>query len=320
MKIKIIPLLLSSLLLGSCEDQLSPISIQSSENNIDIRADHSHSNKSREEIYADIEKNLKVIGESLLYLSNDKKFLKAFARESMKMRDGENNVLFNYLVSESKKGDLDLDLVSELKSKLEKNKKGDLDNALNAFYDINGVIYFPHIYIPSFNKFYDASGTKIKEKNGPTLVVYAGDEKKTVYEGYILNENDSIISIGEIVDEEYSKKNEVWVVALNETYTQSTNRDMQGTQGIEVYYDEPIEEPGDGSGGGYTPPPSTNTVLCKDYGTNSVPPKEGVDIIIHKVRLKRHFESWIAGASELIIVPTSIWSNNINYYTKKVIT
>lgn len=135
-------------------------------------------------------------------------------------------------------------------------------NAMNAFMNIDGVDYYPQIYIPYFDEMTArrSQGRMATDQN-PVIVLYLGDESQEVYPGYQLNTNNEFISTGQMIDEEYALNNEVWVISLNETYFGDSDDSNMGQR-----------------------------------------LSAGESAKITRIKVKCHKESWTAGASEVNII------------------
>lgn len=96
-----------------------------------------------------------------------------------------------------------------------------LQQACDAFQNIEGHNFFPQIYIPSFNI------TDTLYNNQPVeFVLYDGNEDKNSYPGYMLNEDDSLILSGNDINEEYAMSHPLWVVSINENVTDNGILDL----------------------------------------------------------------------------------------------
>lgn len=73
---------------------------------------------------------------------------------------------------------------------------------------VRGNKYYPQLFIPFYNEIKDL-------KSEPILVLNLG-EGQGKYIGYSLNEQNELVELPFLIDEEYAKKNEVWVISINE--------------------------------------------------------------------------------------------------------
>jgi hypothetical protein len=163
------------------------------------------------------EDRFKEIGIELAKLSKEKEFRRFIHNEVRKKFDGEYEVLIQDLQKDPIWG-------SRLSTPT-------INNALNAFKNINGNSYYPHIYIPRLlkeEKNLNARETDdyVTEDDPPTYTFYGGDDPEVetyassytnlTYPGYALNTSSQLEYVGQI-DEAYADENEVWVLAINES-------------------------------------------------------------------------------------------------------
>uniref|UniRef100_UPI004049E508 hypothetical protein n=1 Tax=Fulvivirga sp. TaxID=1931237 RepID=UPI004049E508 len=226
------------------------------------------------------EKYLTQLGAYAALISKDEKIRSLVYSQVEKKFDGEYNVLLEDVVNLSPTNPtlrVSEKSVSDFEAKLKK--------ALDAFKSKEGVDYYPQIYIPYYEEV-KARNEKKTQFESPMIVLFLGDDNKTEFPGYELNEKDELIKSKLIIDEEFAKKNEVWVISINERYFGNEINKVDNT-GI------------------------TN-------GRTNSNPSGYVDFI----KCKCHYESWAAGASEVNIITVATDINmspssvNYNYYNK----
>lgn len=151
------------------------------------------------------EDNLKVYGKSILSLQPDKEFRKSFYSSIEESFDGERNVLFKTL--------LEIDKNPTNAKKLNDKILANSEDVLNAFNGIEGKNYYPQVFIPYYDELKDKGKLSTKP---PTLVIYTHDSPNSLYQGYSLNDNGTLVELKTLISEDYAKENEVWVVSINE--------------------------------------------------------------------------------------------------------
>lgn len=175
------------------------------ESDIKTSSEHQETNPeniSIQDAFSFADKKLNVIANSIAKLSSDEYFRDIVYNEVDKQFDGDFDVLIEHLQSYATNGRM-----------LRNLKIPEVDNAINAFKNINGVDYYPQIYIPNFENLKNNGllGSKI-----PYIVINNGDENKEVYLNKI--EDGNLIETEFMVDENFVSINEVWVISLNERY------------------------------------------------------------------------------------------------------
>ncbi|SFF39420.1 hypothetical protein [Spirosoma endophyticum] len=155
------------------------------------------------------ETNLKKLGKGvILAASEDSSFRNLIYAEIEKKFDGDYNVLIKTLNQKSTA--LNINLREKI---LQANENPSDDNALIAFDNIEGKSYNPQVFIPFYQELKKEGKIGI---GNPVLVVFNGKVKKdNLEEAYILNKN-QVSKATFLVDEEYAKTHEVWVLAIND--------------------------------------------------------------------------------------------------------
>jgi hypothetical protein len=254
-------------------------------------------------------KHLKQITEGIALFAKDKDFVSFVHVETKKKFDDEYEVLIQ-----------DLQMNSTWKQKMNVPK---INNALNAFKNIDGSNYYPQIYIPKFQHEEDMK----EEKNytPPTeniiselivYIYYSGDaevdsstNENESYAGYVLDSTNQLVYWG-MVNEEYANDNEVWVISLNESVGNGGNFcPPEYVNGGYQYCPESLY--GYCCGGDNPPPPppggcngdpdcdptmfAPTTIPFPELGHNKV------NFRITEMVVKDGKESWLAGKSEISI-------------------
>ena len=174
---------------------------------------------------------------------------------------------------------------------------------LDSLFDARNEQLYPQIFVPFFEELKEQG--KIGRTN-PIIIVYNGDESVMEYEGVQISENGDNLSYHR-VNENYAKKNEVWIISYNEDLIDGLimipddcNPDLGCT----------IDTGGD-SGGNDNPsdPPDTGPIrkFCWDDGVEdgTTPYPEGINFYLQKIQVNCHKEPWTAGKSEVKMKFTS---------------
>jgi hypothetical protein len=144
---------------------------------------------------SDIDTELLNLSESVLGVVNNQEFRdKVYERVSSKF-DGDYNALFETLRSDMNPITL---------------KSTGFQKSMNYF---NARSLFPQIYIPHFEDL-KASGKLNKES--PVVLIYTDEKESGSYPGYRIDEKGQLTKLDFLIDEEYAKNNEVWVISINE--------------------------------------------------------------------------------------------------------
>lgn len=215
--------------------------------------------------------NLNTLGMAALSIADDPEFREIVYKEIEKQFDGDYNVLFETLsqvqTSDQSTIGARMAATSEIDEKLYL--------AMEAFKNIEGIDYFPQIYIPFYEELKEkkvSSNAKVlSPENEPVIVLFTGDDSQDVYPGYQLNESGELEETGFMIDEEFAQNNEVWVISLNERYF------------------------------------GENDSSSETNGSINGRTKSSPSAIVDQIKIKCHKESWAAGASEVNIL--TLFSN-----------
>lgn len=157
----------------------------------------------------------------------------------------------------------------------------ELNDAINAFNNIDGINYLPQLYVPFFeNRIRDINTER--SLNSPLIITPVVEESGLeAFMGYYENEDGQFIESGIFVDEEYAENNLVIVIGTGGT-------DFDGNQ-----QRCPGDDQGNGNtgGGDGTPPPATR-------------------IKVNNMKVKQHKEDWHNGKSEVEYVSIDVNKNS----------
>jgi hypothetical protein len=159
------------------------------------------------------------VSASILILSKNEYFKNVLYQEIVKRFDGENNVLIRDIYYKCKADGLDI--LPDMSYCLRLNgieairADRELSKALNGYKTNNGVILYPHIYIPALND--EEKFNEIK-KNGNVYIVSDRiiEDEKSTFKGRFIKEDLTISQTAFEINEQFAINNEVWVVAFNE--------------------------------------------------------------------------------------------------------
>jgi hypothetical protein len=289
----------------SFEEAAVPITSQSAQNQIDFANKH-----------------LKQITEGIALLAKDKDFVSFVQTEAKKKFDGEYEVLIQ-----------DLQKNSTWRQKM---NMPIINNALNAFKNIEGANYYPQIYIPKFQHEEDMKADNNYTSTNSIIlpeivyIYYSGDSEvdsatntNDSYAGYILDSATNQLVYWGMVNEAYANDNEVWIISVNESVGNGGNFcPPEFVNGVNQYCPESLTgccTGGGGGGGGGTPPcsgpdcdpleyPSLTTPIHPDMGTHFP-----VNCKIENMIVREHKEHWLSGASEIAIRAKLHCHNNLEY-------
>lgn len=150
--------------------------------------------------------HLKNIGAAILKDSRKDQVAELIYANVSKRSDGETSVIIEHLFESSE---------MRISHNLE-TRSADISESLNAFKGIEGVDYYPQIYIPYYE---EAIARRNQSDSGlPVLVFFVIDGETEEYPGYQLNEEGELVELNYLIDEEYARNNEVWVISLSESY------------------------------------------------------------------------------------------------------
>lgn len=206
-----------------------------------------------------------------------------------------------------------------------------INSALNAFKNIDGVNYYPQIYIPKFQHEEDMKEGKNDippnsnvEEDLIVYIYYSGDaevdsatNENETYAGYVLDSSNNLVYWG-MVNEEYANDNEVWIISLNESVGNEGNYcPPEFVNGVYQYCPESVNGCcGSGGGGGGDPTGCNGDPNC-DPTAQSLTWHPDMDLHnpvsckIDQMVVKNHKESWLAGASEISIRAALNCHNNL---------
>jgi hypothetical protein len=189
-----------------------------------------YQSKLKEEQYK-MQKFLDTVSASILILSKNEYFRKILHQEVLKRFDGENNVLIRDIYYKCKADGFDIlpemSYCLRLSGMEASLADRELIKAINGYKTNNGVILYPHIYIPALDdeeKFNDIT------KKGIVYIVtdsIVEDEKNTLH-GKFFKEDLRISQTEFEINEQFAINHEVWVVAFNERVDETgknSNRD-----------------------------------------------------------------------------------------------
>lgn len=162
--------------------------------------------------------HLTTIGIAALQLGGYQNVKQTVHNEVEKQFDGDYNVLFEDLLS--KTINKDSNSSSRIASILSDEDYSAVLAALDAFKGINGEDFYPQIYIPYFEtleeKGESATSFLSESEADPIIVVYDGDETKTEWTGYRLNDLGELEDVGFPITVDFAENNLVWVISINE--------------------------------------------------------------------------------------------------------
>jgi len=263
-------------------------------------------------------KHLGTIGKGLLHLARERSFRSLLYTEVEKQRWGETSVLFSTLYEEAKTQNIPLSTAMA-----EEVGHAALREAFSAFVGIEGKVLYPHLYIPFYEERLSrnvaARITGEKPVADPVLVINAGKEEES-YKGYTLNASGRIVELPLLVDEDYARKNEVWVVALSETamrdFGMVTMKICPQDDPYATGCDPPPPPPDDPTAPIPTPvsgPPRT----CTPDGNTGNPRlgEAGIDVWIDQMMVACHKESWASGSSEIRLRVSTLWNTGFDPFT-----
>ncbi|MEQ1555001.1 MAG: hypothetical protein ABL929_12520 [Ferruginibacter sp.] len=285
--------IISTVFIVSCKK--SNIDIQ--ESNID--ANNSITSKSAAEQIKYAEINLKKIGSEIAKLTANPAFINFVHTEVNKKFDGEYEVLVEDLSKNPTFG-------NQLNS-------AKLNEGLNAFKNLEGENFFPHIYLPKFrhNEDLQINNTASKFIVDSILYVFFGGSDANLnadingsFPAYYADENDSLRYWG-LINETFADEHDVWIFALSESV------DTQGRL-LPCIEDECGGSGGGGGTGGGTGgggPSTEGPAPQGPMGVNTIDDGFNLNYRIEKIKVKQHKESWVAGQSEVAI---RAWTNKRN--------
>ncbi len=211
---------------------------------------------STDDLQLGIEQNLSTIGYGILGLSQDNSFRKMVYSEIDESFTGDFEALIEYLLLKNP------GYATSFDDNVVKYNGSNFADVTNSIVQSIDLQVHPQIFIPNYDVLKEQN---ILGKNNPVVIFYAGDESITEFPGYKISEN-GIIKTKTQVDEDFSLKNEVWVISINERYFGSiADIDMNKEK--------------------------ARSQRVKGQG----------DLYAYQVVVKQHFESWAAGASEVHI-------------------
>lgn len=263
-------------------------------------------------------KQLKQITQGVAMLAKDKEFISFVHKEVKKKFDGEYEVLIQDLQRNSNWSQkMDLPIIND---------------ALNAFKNIDGSNYYPQIYIPKFQN--DEDLKRLKSNEGATnnaaeeqivYIYYSGDSEvdsatndNDSYAGYILDSSNQLVYWG-MVNEEYANENEVWIISINESVGNEGNFcPPENINGVNQYCPESLNGCcGTGGGGGGDTPSGCNGDPDCDSTALSIAWHPDMNLHypvnckIDQMLVKDYKESWLSGASEVSIKASLNCHNNL---------
>jgi hypothetical protein len=205
------------------------------------------------------EKHLKEIARGVA-IANTKEFRSSLYSEIENKKFGDYNVLLEELLEKGKN--------ETFASRIKANNSSDFDLSLNAFKEIEGLDYYPQVYIPFYEELQKATEEKkvLTVESSPSIIFHIMDTGQKEYPEYKITSKGELIETGKMINETYASENEVWIFSLNENFELSK-------EGLKVYNNKNL-----------------NSRLLS------------ASAIIDKIKCKCHKESWSAGASEVHII------------------
>ncbi|MEO1049862.1 MAG: hypothetical protein AAFX87_04535 [Bacteroidota bacterium] len=229
-------------------------------------------------------KHLYKVGRLASQIARNLELRQLLYEEASKKFDGETNVMLEVLIGKA----------ARIGSTIEVGQE--LIESLDAFKDIDGVNYYPQIYIPNLEQFKRNTVLKTYETlSDPTFVIFAGDESQETFQGYAINAEGTLEEEpGLLVDEDYAENNETWVLSLNETTSDQCAIDEL------ILIDDPFGGEGEKSclSSGRTDGTSGGSGSGGSGGSGHATPSA----TITKIVVICHKESWAAGQSEVNIL------------------
>ncbi|GEM_PF-3575209 len=248
----------SVLLISSCET--SEIQIKSK-----VQPDPLGSKEARLE-YA--RQHFEVIGTNILKLNLHEGFKETMALQVEKKLTGESSILIDRLLESEM-------LTSQasnqrIKSLIESPEE--LNASINAFKDLDGVDYYPQVFIPFYEEIKQKKANgEIASDSSPVIVFFYGDDEIDLFPGYVIDEGGALKELDFLISEDYAKNNETWVISISERF--------HGEDKVEA-----------------SDVPKNGRV------------EDSPDATIPEMRVKCHKETWAGGASEVhIIAIFSAW-------------
>lgn len=153
------------------------------------------------------EKNLRPLGQTFLHLSKHADFRSYFYQALEEQIHGEYSILFEDLVN------------AGFTKNIEETIAYFVEPATEAFKNIDGKDWKPQLYIPFYEELKEANQHNPKffsRKNFPVIVLYVASSPSDSYRGYQLDEEGKLQLLDFMIDEDYAKEHEVWVISLSE--------------------------------------------------------------------------------------------------------
>lgn len=198
----------------------------------------------------------------LLPISNEQEFKDTLYAMVSKQFDEDWDVLLRDLTS-----------IRFASSKLN-NAMDSIEMELGSFMNIEGSNYYPHLFIPYF----DDLQRGVLGIDNPAIVTYLDESDdqlggdSTVVTAYQLGSGGDINRIDNVTGF-YAREHEVWVVALNERVDDA----------------------------GLLPPVTTKAFICEPDEVPASDPEPVIGLVINKIKVTEHKETWLSGASEVHI-------------------
>jgi len=208
--------------------------------------------------------NLMATAKKFAYQSNNALLKSKVYQGVSKQFDGDNDLLLCQL-------DSSLELVgSSLNDLIVTNLKNSDSNLNMVLNDENGNNYYPQIFIPFYE---ELENKNLLGKKEPVIIPFTVESEDDTYTGFrFIAETGELEEI--IVDEEFARKNEVWVISINERVNNEGNLVAKSTY--------------------------------NKKGTNSA--LTTINVKIDKMTVYDLKESWISGKAEVSI------RANLEYY------
>ena len=324
-------LLLLPVLFSACQEEENA-TIRYEDKFFEERAQHlSQPFEDRKEY---LSKYLTIMGKGILSQVQDPEFRASVYEGVDQEFDGETNVLIEKLLDINPKADV---IKHGVNNFLQKDGiSHNFENLINAFdfRAINAEKYFPQIGVAFYREFVEP--TVVQGKNMDQLPIIAindaleGEEGLT---GYRLDATGNIIQMDELITEDFARKNEVWVIGLNErvtSYEDITAFEAEPEFDQEEILDKsnnvaareedvPIDLPGGGGGGGG----GGGTPFGSDINCNNDPrvpiarpplirafryriPDSGFDVRMVRAKIGSHKEEWYNFGSEIHMMMTGL--------------
>ncbi len=188
----------------------------------------------------EVSKVLREWGKELLIAAKDPETKSLIYEQVEKQFDGDDNVLISTMMEVSEQRNNIPLMTAKNKLSAMNSRQSMQAIGIDGFAMTDSATserFYPQLYIPSFDKVRSL-------KSDPVLVIGLGE--KDAYPGYILDEQGNLKKHESIIDEKFSKENEVWAITINERVDQNgqieaeknVGRQSQTTSSINAHMED----------------------------------------------------------------------------------